>query len=198
MKKTTEEKPESGRGRRYTGKQASPIRVPAPPVFSGAVTAERKEKFDQESAQYRKEASAAVERQIEGKIKALLKHHKIGGRDMEALARALAKTHVPGFKVLVDSGGQKRGRKTLWDGPKLTALYRDVEEVKTPQRRTDRQALTFLVKNDPDRWGPPKGYRHRERQWIETLESRLQDAKRYDRFVESLPDLLIELARAKK
>jgi len=197
MKKTAKDKPESERTRRYTGKLASPIRIPAPPTFSGAVTAERKEKFDQESAEHRKKTNAAIRRQINQKLRALLKHYRIRNGDMDALFWAVISAHVPGFKIVTD-GGNKRGRKRHWDGPKLSALYRAVEAVKTPLRRTDRQALTFLVKNDPDRWGPPRGHRHNERQWIETLESRLQDAKRYDRFVESLPDLLSEAEHTKK
>jgi len=185
MKKTAADNPESGRTRRYTGGLASPIRIPAPPTFSGAVTTKRHKEFQESWARYQKETEAAVSLQKEEKIRLLLHHYGILGRDMEALALALASAHVPGFQVI--GGGQKRGRKTLWDGPKLTALYRDVQTVKTPQRRTDRQALIFLVKNDPERWGPPKGHRHNERQWIETLESRLQDAKAYRRFIESFP-----------
>jgi hypothetical protein len=184
------------RGRRYTGKLAAPIRIPAPPTFSGAVTAERLEKFRREHAKHQKKTAAAVRRQINQKLEALLKHHRIHGSDMQALFWALLSAHVPGFKIIT-GGGEKRGRKRHWDGPRLVALYRDVEAAKTPQRRTDRQALKFLVKNEPDRWGPPKGRQHNERQWIETLESRLQDAKRYDRFVESLPGFLSKAQRTK-
>jgi hypothetical protein len=187
MKKTAEDSPAAGRTRPYTGKLASPIRIPAPPTFSGAVTTKRVKEFRKNSARYQTETDAAVSEQKEEKIRLLLQHYGIAERDdLQALALALASRHVPGFQVIV-GGGQKRGRKTLWDGPKLAALYRDVEAAKAPQRRTDRQALKFLVKNDPDRWGPPKGRRHNERQWIETLESRLQDAKGYRRFIESLP-----------
>ena len=186
MKKTAEDSPATGRTRRYTAKLASPIRIPAPPTFSGAVTSKRVKEFRETSARYQTETDAAVSEQKEEKIRLLLQHYGIADHDMQALALALASSHVPGFQVIL-GGGQKRGRKTLWDGPKRTALYRDVEAAKTPQRRTDRQALKFLVKNDPERWGPPKGHRHNERQWIETLESRLQDAKAYRRFIESLP-----------
>ncbi|MFZ2081328.1 MAG: hypothetical protein WAV38_32705 [Xanthobacteraceae bacterium] len=186
MRKTAEDNPESGRTRRYTGELASPIRIPAPPTFSGAVTTKRHKEFREASARYQKETEAAVSRQKEGKIRLLLRHYGIADRNMEALALALAAAHVPGFQVIV-GGGKKRGPKTYWDGPRLSALNRDVEAVKTPLRRTDRQALKFLVENDPDRWGPPKGHRHNERQWIETLESRLQDAKAYRRFIESFP-----------
>jgi hypothetical protein len=191
MKKTSPR-----RGRRYTGKLASPIRISAPPTFSGAVTAERLEKFRREHAKHQRKTAAAVRRQINQKLGALLKHHGIRGDDMGALFWAVVSAHVPGFKIIT-GGGEKRGRRRHWDGPRLVALYRDVEAAKTPQRRTDRQALKFLLQNDRERWGPPKGHRHNERQWIETLESRLQDAKRYDRFLKSLPEFLPEAERTK-
>jgi len=114
---------------------------------------------------------------------------------MQALFWALVSAHVPGFNIIVANAGEKRGRKRDWDGPKLVRLYRDVQAVKSPQRSTDRQALKCLVKNNPE-WVPPKA--RSERQWIETLESRLQDAKRYVRSIESLaPGILPDLARIK-
>jgi hypothetical protein len=170
--------------RRYTGKLASPIRIPAPSTFSGAVTAKRVKEFRQAAARYQRETEATVSQQRREKIRLLFQHYRIADGDVETLLLALVSAHVPGFHVIV-GGGRKRGRKTYWDGPRLTALYRDVESAKTSQRRTDRQALKFLVKNDPDRWGPPK--KQIERQWLETLESRLHDAKGYVRFIESLP-----------
>jgi hypothetical protein len=198
MKKPAADNPESGRTRRYTGELASPIRIPAPPTFSGAVTAERLEKFHKQDAQYRKKAGALLKRQINQKLRALLKHHQIRGSDMQALFWALLSAHVPGFNIA--TAGEKRGRKRDWDGPRLVRLYLDVQAVKTPQRRTDRQAIKFLVENEPycRDWGPRNGSRYDLSKRMETLESRLQDAKRYVRFVGSLaPGVLPDLARVK-
>jgi hypothetical protein len=186
------------RGRRYTGKLASPIRISAPPTFSGAVTSERLEKFRKEDAKYQKNTEAAVRRQINERLRALLKHHQIHGSDMQALFWALLSAHVPGFNII--TAGEKRGRKRDWDGPRLVRLYLAVQAVKTPQRRADRQAIKFLVKNEPycSEWWPRNGSRHDLSKRMETLESRLQDAKRYVRFVESLaPGVLPDLARMK-
>jgi hypothetical protein len=38
-------------------------------------------------------------------------------------------------------------------------------------------------------WAPPPSHKGSKRQWIETLESRLQDAKRYARRIEMLKAL---------
>jgi hypothetical protein len=131
------------RGHRYTGKLASPIRIAAPPAFSGAVTTERKRKFRKQEAQYRKKTGAVLARQIDQKLDALRKHHGIRGSDMDALFWALVSAHVPGFEIIIGAGN-KRGRKRHWDGPRLVSLYRDVQTVETSQRRTDRQAIKFL------------------------------------------------------
>jgi hypothetical protein len=59
--------------------------------------------------------------------------------------------------------------------------------VKQKHSFTDRQTLNFISENDEYKvtWGPPASYRGSKLQWVETLESRLQDAKRYDAFVTS-------------
>jgi hypothetical protein len=116
-----------------------------------------------------------------------MKYFEIKGTsNMTALAWALACAHVPGFQI-VEARGSKRGRKKEWHGGKLQKLYDDVRAVKTRHGYNDRQALKFLSNNAEfaPAWGPPEGYGN-SRKWIETLESRLQDAKRYVARIESL------------
>jgi len=177
--------------RRYTGMLATPIRIPTLPTFSGAVTRSRVRKFWKDYKQHQKKVEALERDQKEEKIRLLHQHYGIPGRDMEALALALAAAHVAGFKVL-DGNRRKRGRKKEWDGPKLEALYQDVQAVKAAERCNVRQALKFIAK-DPSyggKWAPPNGPRHNFNKWVETLESRLNDAKHYVQFTESLPDRL--------
>jgi hypothetical protein len=187
-------KKSSGQGvRRYRGKLAIPIRIlGSPPTFSGAVTGERAKRSRRKYRQHQEKVEAFVRDQREERIRLLHKHYGIPSRDMEALALALAEEHVAGFKV-IDDAQQKRGRKKLWDGPKLQALYYDVQAVRAGKRCSDRQALKVIAK-DPSfsaKWAAPNG--RDPSKWLETLESRLSDAKRYVRFIESLPGVLSEI-----
>ena len=61
-----------------------------------------------------------------------------------------------------------------------------MQSIKQKHHFTDRQALTFIV-NDLQHaanWGVPQGHRGSKEQWIETLESRLQDAKRLQKLAD--------------
>ena len=73
-----------------------------------------------------------------------------------------------------------------------------MQSVKEQHKFNDRQALKF-VSNNPqyaEFWGPPKRYQGSKQQWVETLESRLQDAKRYVAWIDSLPARLNQIAEA--
>jgi hypothetical protein len=121
----------------------------------------------------------------------LLEHFGIADHDLARLAWALAFEHVPGFQIVPEQKSA-RGRKNEWDGFKLKALFDAVHEVKTKHKLTDRQALKFLSTNPQfaNTWGRPKNHKGSRDQWIETLESRLQDSKRYVAYIESLPAML--------
>jgi hypothetical protein len=186
--------------RRYTGELAKPIVWPAPPTFWGAVTEERVHKFWRDYENHQRKAEQCVKQKLLQKMSLLMKHFKIADEgDAAALARALAREHVPGFKI-VQEETTKRGRKKEWHGGKLQALYDAVRSVKTKHRFTDRRALTFMS-NNPEfasTWGSPRDYTGSPKQWVETLESRLQDAKRYVSYIESLPALLENIAAEKE
>jgi hypothetical protein len=184
--------------RRYAGELATPIVWPAPPTFEGAVTKERVQEYRRKYENHQREAGQRVEQKLLEKISLLMKHYGITDEnDTTALAWELAFKHVPGFKI-VPEVHHKKGRKKEWHGGKLRELYDIVQSVKEQHKFNDRQALKF-VSNNPqytEFWGPPKSYQGSKQQWVETLESRLQDAKRYLAWIDSLPALLKQIAEA--
>jgi hypothetical protein len=181
--------------RRYTGELAAPIIRPAPPTFEGAVTDERLQQFWDSAERHWHEADDLVAQKLREKMSLLMAHYGIADEtNLAALACALASEHVPGFRIEPETKTE-RGRKRIWDGPKLQNLFEAVRSVREGHNLNDRQALTLLVNshapNSP--WRPPSNHKGTKQQWIETLESRLQDAKQYINFLESLPDTLAEL-----
>jgi hypothetical protein len=188
--------------RRYSGELAAPIVRPAPPAFEGAVTDQRVEKFWRDYSKHERKAEQIIKQKLLQKITLLMEYYGIRDQnDMPSLALALASAHVPGFKVipervpmpklnvvqptdgimLVPETQTKKGRKRQWDGPRLTGLFEIVSLVKSRHNLSDKQALKFIVNNPQHAsiWGPAPGHKGSKQQWIETLESRLQDAKRY-------------------
>jgi hypothetical protein len=181
--------------RRYAGELATPIIWPAPPTFEGAVTDERVQNFWRDYENHQRDVEQRVTQKILQKMSLLIKHFEIADEDdAAALALALATEHVPGFKI-VQEGKPKKGRKKYWDGEKLMALHSAVQQVRHHHNFNDRLALKFISNNSQwsKNWGPPPGYKGSKKQWIETLESRLQDAKRYVRYIDSLPALLKDI-----
>jgi hypothetical protein len=124
------------------------------------------------------------------KIVLLLEHFQIAGNDLEALVLALACRHVPGFKVVPEK--RRGGRPRKWDGPRLVKLREAVEDAKKLHRCTDRKALKLLAsqKAATKEWSIPTDHRGSEMQWIETLESRLNEARKYVAYIDSLPNIL--------
>ena len=181
--------------RRYTGKLASPIRRKAPLTFSGAVTEERVAQFWENHNRNEEEADAKVQDILQKKLQLLMKEYGVAEGDWQELALALASKHVPGFAIITD-GGKKSGRNRVWDGPRLEALHAAVRKVKQAHQLNDRQALTFIVNNEEyaTDWAPPKSHKGSKQQWAETLESRLNDAKRYVEFIGLLPATLANIA----
>jgi hypothetical protein len=105
--------------RRYLGKLATPIIWHAGPTFEGFVSQERVREFWKKHDLHQREEKESVNKQIAEKIKLLMQFYGITNEnDLGALALALATEHVPGFKILPQSGA-RRGRKKKWDGPML-------------------------------------------------------------------------------
>jgi hypothetical protein len=182
--------------RRYMGELAKPIVWPNPPTFWGAVTEERVHKYRRDCENHQRKAQRYVDRKLLQKMSLLLKHFKItDGDNAAALAWELAFEHVPGFRIVKEEKA-KAGRKKEWHGTKLQALYDAVQSVKSKHGFNDRQALKFISANVEfaSTWGPPATHRGSKGQWIETLESRLQDAKGYVSYIESLPAQLEKIS----
>jgi hypothetical protein len=169
--------------RRYVGELAVPIISPDPPTFEGAVTRERVQKFWRNHRKHERKAEQLIKQKISQKMGLLMKHYgNSDPNDMSALALALAFAHVPGFKIVPETK-TKKGRKRIWDGPRLLELFETVEMFKSKHNFTEKIALKFMVNNEQYAavWGLPPTHKGSKEQWIETLQSRLQDAKRYVR-----------------
>jgi hypothetical protein len=165
----------------YKGALAKPIILRPAPTFSGSVVPKRLAAHRRKVERYERAKHAFVEQQFSKKLAMLSDHYSIPDKpDMGALARALAVEHVPGFRIQFPEGKSGRGRKRKWLPDRLEELYQTVESIKLQHRLTDKRALKFIV-NNPEHaptWGVPTGHKGSKEQWIETLESRLQDAKR--------------------
>ena len=160
------------------------------------MTEERVQEYRRKYENHQREAGQRVEQKLLEKISLLMKHYGITDEnDTTALAWELAFNHVPGFKT-VPEVHTKKGRKKVWHGGKLRELYDIVQSVKEQHKFNDRQALKFVSKQYAEFWGPPKSYQGSKQQWVETLESRLQDAKRYVAWIDSLPARLNQIAEA--
>jgi hypothetical protein len=103
---------------------------------------------------------------------------------MRTLVFALASEHVPGFKI-VSEKKPLSGRKRKWDPYRLEALLQAVREAKRRGGLTDKGALWFIAtdKQFAATWGFPSDHKSQsqKQQWIETLQSRLNDAKRLEK-----------------
>jgi hypothetical protein len=165
--------------RRYKGELAKPICVAVIPSF---------ETTEQELEECYRDV---IRKERIEKLDLLMELYAIANRtDFFHLALALAIDHVPGFQVepptalRLEHGdwgallhGHKRGRPREWPLERLLRLLNAVEE--TTQRlglSTDREALWHLARRTE--WRPSANHRGDLKQWLETLESRLQDAKR--------------------
>jgi hypothetical protein len=177
--------------RGYTGTLATPIVRAAPPTFEGAVTEKRVKEFWRKYEQHESKAERRVKRQIEQKMALLMKHFGLGKESGPwALAQALANEHVPGLRIVPEERKAKKGRKKEWHGGKLRALYDTVQSVKHLHKFNDRRALRFVAKEFKKDWGPPAHHKGSNENWLETLESRLQDAKQYVRRIDALHESL--------
>jgi hypothetical protein len=162
---------------RYKGELAKPIRVGSIPI----------ETTDEKQSEW---IEQVTEQEIIEKLPLLMEHYGIADKDdYFSLALALAKDHVRGFQVVRAALKLKHGnwgavinvrRPTEWPPERLLGLLNAVEEAKQKYGfSTDREALEVVMRKKE--WQPPKNHRGDRKQWLETLESRLQDAKRIKR-----------------
>jgi hypothetical protein len=171
----------------YKGALASPIIWPSPPTFEGAVTEKTVTEFWKKQARHRRKAETAIRQKHLEKLSLLFDHFSIKNKnDMRALVWALALKHVRGFQIVADSK-PRRGRKLEWDIERLFALLQAVREAKTLGDLKDKNALWFIATNEQfaATWGFPSDRKSQsqKQQWIETLQSRLHDAKRLQKIV---------------
>jgi hypothetical protein len=160
---------------RYKGELNKPICVGSIPI----------ETTDEKHSQWLEQD---IEREMIEKLLLLMEHYEITDKDdYFSLALALAKDHVKGFQVVRAALKLKHGnwgavirdtKPTIWPPERLLILLNDVEEAK--QRHgfsTDRKAIRFVMLKGE--WSRPID--RDEQKWLETLESRLHDAKRIKR-----------------
>jgi hypothetical protein len=147
--------------RRYTGELATPVVVPGPPTFKGAVTPERVAEYWERYAQHPQDIFRQLDAELGKRMSLLMKHYGIDERNddaMSELAYLLACEHVPGFQLVAEPK-TKRGRKRKWDGLQLQNLHDDVQSVKRQRGINDRRALTFLARKPNSSWNPPSSHK---------------------------------------
>jgi hypothetical protein len=192
--------------RRWKGDLARPIRikvirphgflVPDPAKDPEAENKIRAE--NERMARLRDEKRAQVE---SSKLELLAKHYGVRSDDFRALALAIARDLIPGFRFidplrpLTSWGPQyeekvKSGRPGTWDFDRLEELLSEVNASKKLSPATDREALARLTRKK--KWGPPTNHRGGSGKWLETLESRLQDAKRQEKRIANALELFRE------
>ena len=147
----------------------------------------------------------AIGQELFQKLHLLMKHYSIPDpNDWFSLALALAVDHVPGFQVennlgieqiglgiglVVHTGHKKMGRPITWSVERLDELLDDVEKTKKRYGlERDREALSRIARLR--KWASPANHRGDRSQWIETLESRLQEAKALRRKANKLLEIL--------
>jgi hypothetical protein len=132
----------------------------------------------------------AIEKERVEKLDLLIDHYAIADKtDYRSLALALAIDHVPGFQIdstpleleYGDHGGvvysKTGGRSKEWTAQRFDDLLIAVEDAKRKNGfREDRKTLAVIARHG--KWARTERHQGGLSNWIETLESRLQDAKR--------------------
>jgi hypothetical protein len=179
----------------YKGALAKPIMLQVLPSSLRAHVPEQI--YRNVLSRYERENAAMVQQQYEKKLAMLFDHYGIADKkNWAALARALAAQHVPGFRIQ----SSKSGRKRIWDSDKLQELERTVQSIRQQHAFNNRQALTFMVNNSEQAatWGVPTVHKGSKQQWIETLEARLQEAKKHRKIHDHAERLLNALHASMK
>jgi hypothetical protein len=180
---------------RWKGELAKPIRPKVIRPQGLAVTdAETVARANEEMEDLYRQA---IEETLVEKLP-LLDHYGISDKaDFFSLALALAIDHVPGFGIdptplrqeQISDGvalvvqDNRTGRRLEWPPERLDSLLSAVEDAKRKHGlSTDREAIAVVARKG--KWGRPANHKGNHEQWLETLESRLQDAKRSKRRIE--------------
>jgi hypothetical protein len=165
--------------RRWKGELAKPIYVGVIPTIE--TTSEELDDY----------CEPVIWQELLKKLALLMQHYQIADKDdFFSLALALAMDHVPGFRVARNTPLRlkhgnwgavihaNKGRRLTWTPERLNGLLSAVEETKKKHGlSTDREALKIVARTGE--WSRPANHRGDPDQWIETLESRLQEAKRF-------------------
>jgi hypothetical protein len=183
---------------RWKGELAKPIRPKVIRPEGLAVTdAETVERANEEMEDLYRQA---IEETRVEKLRLLMDHYGISDKaDFFSLALALAIDHIPGFGIdptplrqeQISDGvtlivqDNRTGRRLEWPPKRLDSLLSAVEDAKRKHGlSTDREAIAVVARNRE--WRRPANHKGDQEQWLETLESRLQDAKRSKREIENL------------
>jgi hypothetical protein len=133
------------------------------------------------------------------KLELLAKHYDVPPNDFRALVLALARDVVPGLQFKdplrkIENYGpqyyqtEKIGRPVEWGFDRLRKLLAEVDAISKGGNMTNREALARLSRKKE--WSPRANHRGGRDKWLETLESRLQRAKKLrkmaDRSLQSL------------
>jgi hypothetical protein len=161
-------------------------------------------KIEAQRASILEEMGGAIAKARLDKLPLLFEHYGIDDKsDFLSLSLALASEFVPGFSVKLipmklehESYGavvpvSKTGRLKEWTNDRKSDLLAAVEDVrKSKGLATDREALQLLSRRAP--WKRPWNHRGDSKQWIETLEARLQDAKTNRRAFLKFSDIVLK------
>jgi hypothetical protein len=194
---------------RWKGELAKPIRVNvnrphgfyAPDPHEDPEAEKKIQAENDLMCRLRDDARAHAETQ---KLRLLCEHCGVEHDDLRALALAIARACIPGFKFIdplrpiVNYGPQsenqkKAGRPRVWDVDRLMFLAVAVDTLRAKEGLTDREALHRLSREKE--WSPPGNHRGNFSQWRETLESRLQDAKDLQRRTAAFENQLSQIER---
>jgi hypothetical protein len=193
---------------RWKGELARPIRPKVKRPRGLAVT--NKKTVARANDEMKGLYQQAINEEYQTKLNRLMEHYGIANKnDFSSLALALAIDHVPGFRIIdptpprlekiSDDGlalvvqDNNRGRRLVWTLERLNDLLTAVESTRRRHSRsTDREALLLVARHG--NWLRPGNHRGSHEQWIETLESRLQDAKRIKRIADRDRKLLEKIA----
>jgi hypothetical protein len=119
--------------------------------------------------------------ELDRKLRLLAIHYDIDSSLESAhyyffLANAVAANHVPGFKI---RNYPRSGRKKIWSSERLEELRVRVgsRKQKLGIKATDKEALRRMADDPTDPFFKSGLNREEKARYVETLESRLQDAK---------------------
>jgi hypothetical protein len=138
------------------------------------------------------------------KLELLAKYYGVPPNDFRASLLALARDVIPGFQFKdplrkgENCGPQydqteKMGRPVEWSFDRLGKLLEEVDALGKGGNLTNREALARLARKKE--WRPPANHRGDRDTWLETLESRLQDAKKFRKMFDSALQSLRECER---